>query len=74
MRVKVHSFTLSYTLESMKHDSRASLLAHTFANPCFRREPKVKVTIDFKDKRVNAQLSVSTLTKITLPISPYKII
>jgi len=72
--VKVHSLRLSYTLESMKHDSRASLLAHTLVNPCLGRELKAKVIIDFKDKGVNAQLNVSTLTKITLPISPYKIL
>jgi len=33
----------SHTLESMKCDSRASLLACTFANPCLRCEPKAKV-------------------------------
>jgi hypothetical protein len=39
----VHSFTLSYTPGSMKCDSQASHLAHTFASPCFGREPKAKV-------------------------------
>jgi len=41
--VEVHSFTLSYTLESMRCDSQASLLAHTFASPCFGCELKAKV-------------------------------
>ncbi len=41
--VRVHSFTLSYTLGSMKCDSRASFLACTFVSPCFGYEPKVKV-------------------------------
>jgi hypothetical protein len=27
----------------MKCDSQASLLAHTFANPCFGHEPKARV-------------------------------
>ncbi len=39
----VHSFTLSYIPKSMKCDSRASLLAHTFANLCFGCEPKARV-------------------------------
>jgi len=38
-----HSLTLSYTPGNMKCDSRASLLAHTFASPSFGREPKAKV-------------------------------
>jgi len=41
--VGVHSLTLSYTPESMKCDSQASLLACTFASPCFGRGPKVRV-------------------------------
>jgi len=41
--VWVHSFTLSYTLQSMKCDTRASFLACTFASSCFDRKPKVKV-------------------------------
>jgi hypothetical protein len=41
--VWVHSFTFSYILGSMKCDSQASLLVHTFANPCFGREPEAKV-------------------------------
>jgi len=41
--VGVHSFTLFYILESMKCDSRASLLIHTFASLCLNREPKAKV-------------------------------
>jgi hypothetical protein len=48
--VRVHSLALSYIPESMKHDSRASLLAHTLANPCLGHEPNAKVTIDFKDE------------------------
>jgi hypothetical protein len=42
--VWVHSFTFSYTPRSMKCNSRASFLTHTFASPCFGREPKAKVT------------------------------
>jgi hypothetical protein len=41
--VGVHSLTFSYTLRGMKCDSRASLLACTFASPCFGNEPKVRV-------------------------------
>jgi len=41
--VGVHSLTLSHTPKSMKCDSRASLLAHTFTSPCFGRKPKAKV-------------------------------
>jgi hypothetical protein len=41
--VKVHSLTLSYIPGNMKCDSRASLFALTFANPCIGREPKAKV-------------------------------
>ncbi len=41
--VGVHSLTLSYTPMSMKCDSRASLLARTFANPYFGCEPKATV-------------------------------
>jgi hypothetical protein len=42
--VKEHSLTLSYTPKSMRCDSWASFLAHTFASPCFACEPKAKVT------------------------------
>ncbi len=45
--VGVHSLTFSYTPRSMKCDSQASLLAYTFANLCFDREPKVRVAIAF---------------------------
>ncbi len=49
--VRVHSFTLSCTPESIKCDSRASLLARTFASPCFSREPKARVvTICYQNK------------------------
>jgi hypothetical protein len=41
--VRVHSFTLSYTFESMRCDSWASLLALTLASLCFGCEPKAKV-------------------------------
>jgi len=41
--VKVHSLTLSYTPKNMRCDSRASLLAHTFASPYLGCEPKVRV-------------------------------
>jgi hypothetical protein len=41
--VWVHSLTLSYTPGSMKCDSWASHLAHTFASPCLGHEPKVRV-------------------------------
>jgi hypothetical protein len=43
--VKVHSLTLSHTPRSMKCDFWASFLAHTFASPCFSREPKARVEI-----------------------------
>jgi len=33
--------------ESMRCDSRASLLARTFASPCFGREPKARVAIAY---------------------------
>ncbi len=42
--VKVHSLTLSYTLGSMRCDSRASLLARNLASPYHGRNPKVRVT------------------------------
>jgi hypothetical protein len=44
--VRVHSLTLSYTLGSMRCDSRASPLALTFVSPCFGCEPKARVTIN----------------------------
>jgi hypothetical protein len=52
--VGVNPFTLFWTPGSMKCDSLASVLAHTFASLCLGREPKVKVltyklTIDFLD-------------------------
>jgi hypothetical protein len=37
--------SLSYTFESMKCDSWASLLARTFASPFLGHEPKAKVVI-----------------------------
>ncbi len=42
--VRVHSLTLSYTLRSMRCDSRASLLARTLASPCLSHKPKARVT------------------------------
>jgi len=45
--VWVHSLTLSYTFKSMKCDSRASILAHTFASPYFGHEPKARVATSF---------------------------
>jgi hypothetical protein len=41
--VWVHSFTLSYIFESMKCDSWASFLAHTFASLYVGCEPKARV-------------------------------
>ncbi len=41
--VKVHSFTLSYAPMSMKCDSRASFLAHTFISPYLGRKLKTRV-------------------------------
>jgi hypothetical protein len=41
--VEVHSFTPSHILKSMKCDSYASLLAHTFASPYLDCKPKAKV-------------------------------
>jgi len=43
--VWVHSLTLSYTPGSMKCDSWASILAHTFVSPCLGRKPKARVAI-----------------------------
>jgi hypothetical protein len=39
-----HTFPHSHTFGNIKHDSRASLLARTFASPCLGHEPKAKVT------------------------------
>jgi hypothetical protein len=50
--VWVDSFTFSYTLENIKCDSQASLLAHTFVNPCFGRKFKAKVTIVVDEPKV----------------------
>ncbi len=41
--VEVHFLTLSYIPESVRRDSRASLLARTFASPGLGRKPKAKV-------------------------------
>jgi hypothetical protein len=43
--VKVHSLTLFCTPGSMRCDSRAFLLARTFASLCLGRKPKVRVVI-----------------------------
>jgi hypothetical protein len=45
--VKVHSLTLSYTLGSIKFDSWASLLAHTFVSHCLGLAPKAKVATTY---------------------------
>jgi hypothetical protein len=46
VHLEMWRFILSHspTFRNMKCDSRASLLAHTFASPCLGREPKVRVT------------------------------
>jgi len=49
--VRVHSFTLSYIPGDVRCDSRASLLAHNFANPCFGREPKARVVTNESSKK-----------------------
>jgi hypothetical protein len=41
--VRVYSLTLSCTLESMQHDSRASFLARNLATPCLGHEPKARI-------------------------------
>ncbi len=41
--VGVHSLTLSYPPDNIKCDSWASVFVHTFASPCFGREPKMVV-------------------------------
>jgi hypothetical protein len=48
----VHSLKLSYTLENMKCDSRASFLARTFASPCLGHKPKVRVAKVTTNKKV----------------------
>jgi hypothetical protein len=61
----VHSFTLSYTLGNMRCDSRAVLLACTLANPCFGREPKVKVATKIVTLNVEClMISLSPLHEI----------
>jgi hypothetical protein len=40
-----HTLPYSHIFDSMKCDSWASLLAHTFASPCLGREPKTRVAI-----------------------------
>jgi len=48
--VGVHSLTLSYTPESMKCNSWASLLACTFTSPYLNCEPKAKImTVTFQE-------------------------
>jgi hypothetical protein len=48
--VRVHSLTLSYTSESIRCDSRASLFAHTLVSPCFGYELKVRVVTTMKEQ------------------------
>jgi len=50
--VGVHSLTLFYILESIKYDSQASLLAHTFVRPCLGRKPKARVMIKLQHIKV----------------------
>jgi hypothetical protein len=50
--VWVHSLTLSYTPESMKYDSWASLLAHTSASFCLGREPRARVATKHVMKKI----------------------
>jgi hypothetical protein len=50
--VGVHSLTLFYIPESMKYDSRTSLLAHTFVSLCLGREPKARVMIKLQNIKV----------------------
>ncbi len=56
--VEVHSLTLSHTLGSMKCDSCASFLVHTFATPYFGHKPKVKVVTPTMHK------PIGTLSKL----------
>jgi hypothetical protein len=58
--VKVHSLTLFCTPGSMKCDSRAPLLAHTFANPCLGCKPKARVAIKevFHEFKVDEALCI----------------
>jgi hypothetical protein len=64
-RVRVHSLTLSYILGSMKCDSRASFLAHTFASLCFSRELNVRVmTNKFNSKMKIKALSNYQITRM----------
>jgi hypothetical protein len=70
--VGVHSLTFSYILESMKCDSRASLLAHTFANLCLGCEPKVRVVTKHSTCVYKAPTSFTNLTNWTLlPQNPW---
>jgi hypothetical protein len=65
--VRVHSLTLSYILGSMKCDSRASLLAHTFVSPCLGREPKVRVmtlTMEILNLEVHATIKALPIHKV----------
>jgi hypothetical protein len=45
--VEVHSFRLSHIPGSIKCDSQASFLAHTFASPCFGCNPKTRVATKY---------------------------
>jgi hypothetical protein len=49
--VKVHFFTFSYTLGTMRCDSQVSFLAYTLPNPYFGREPEAKVAINIMGPR-----------------------
>jgi hypothetical protein len=48
--VRVHSFTLSHTPRSMRHDSQASLLACNLVSPCFSHEPKATTATHMNSK------------------------
>jgi hypothetical protein len=62
----------------MKCDSRTSLLAHTFASPCFGLEPKAKVATSLvqsistyfptKQKFHNCEIGLEALKKILDPM------
>jgi hypothetical protein len=51
----------------MKCDSRASFLAHTFANTCLGREPKAKVPtlkLPFKFKRFKRIVHIHAISMV----------
>ncbi len=48
--VRVHSLTFFCTPRNMRCDPWVSLLAHNLANPCFGREPKVRVATRWRNQ------------------------